>query len=180
MGTHEISVGCNGWSPASLVGAETLVRGVPLLVYSTHIPERPANAKSAEGSAAAFIAESVISKITAKNFIIMGDLNNLPGDAALNLIEGKGMRSAWSDLRLNDRILSTHLHIETGRESGLIDHLYFNKRSQAKTVKGGVIYNAFNPPFVDKEMSRSKTHWLQYGKPLSDHRPVWAVLRFGR
>ena len=69
MGTHEISVGCNGWSPASLVGAETLVRGVPLLVYSIHIPERPANAKSAEGSAAAFtglensLLENVVLKI---------------------------------------------------------------------------------------------------------------------
>ncbi|MEE3367740.1 MAG: endonuclease/exonuclease/phosphatase family protein [Planctomycetota bacterium] len=179
-GTHEISVECNGWNPASLVGAETVVHGVPLLVYSTHIPERPANVKSAAGSAAAFIADSVIPKISAKHFIIMGDLNNVPGDAALNLIEGKGMRSAWSDLRLNDRILSTHLHIETGRESGLIDHIYFNKRFQAKAVQGGVIYNAFNPPFVDKKMSRSKMHWLQYGKPLSDHRPVWAVLRFVR
>ena len=47
-------------------------------------------------------------------------------------------------------------------------------------ILGGVIYNAFNPPFVDKEVPRSRTHWLQYGKPLSDHRPVWAVLRFGR
>ena len=178
-GKHEVSVEGSGWSPATMVGAKTTVRGVSLLVYSTHIPERPTNAKSADGSAAAFIAKSIIPKIKAKNFVIAGDLNNVPGDPALNRLEGKGMRSAWSDLTLNDRLLSTHLHIETGKESGLIDHIYFNKSSGAKAVQGGVIYNAFNPPFIDKKMSWAKTHWVQYGKPLSDHRPVWAVLRFG-
>jgi maltose 6'-phosphate phosphatase len=177
-GTHEIAIKARGWSPASLVGAETVVRGVPILVYSTHIPGRPAFTDQADGSAAEFIADSVILKTTARNFVILGDLNNLTGDGPLKRIESKGMRSAWSDLNIDTTRLSTHIHIETGKESGVIDHIYFNEASGAKAIQGGIIYNAFNPPREDKEMPKYKVEWEQYGKPLSDHRPVWAVLRF--
>jgi endonuclease/exonuclease/phosphatase family metal-dependent hydrolase len=174
---HEIEMtGHEGWSPASLVGAETEVRGIPILVYSTHIPGRP----SAEGSAAEFIAHSVIPKATEKadNVVILGDLNNLPGDATLKLIDAAGMRSMWGDLGVDTTKLSTHQHIESGTESGVIDHIYFTGASKAQAIEGGVIYNAFNPSGADKEMSNYKADWKQYGKPLSDHRPVWAVLKF--
>ncbi len=174
---HEIEMaGHEGWSPASLVGAETVVRGSPILVYSTHLPGRP----SPEGSAAEFIAQSVIPKATEKveNLVILGDLNNLPGDATLKRIEAAGMRSMWGDLGVDTAKLSTHRHIESGAESGVIDHIFFTTASKAKAIEGGVLYNAFNPPGTDKEMPNYKAAWKQYGKPLSDHRPVWAVLEF--
>ena len=181
---HEVAIEAKGWSPASLVGAEIVVRGIPILVYSTHIPGRPAFTDAADGSAAEFIAESVIphawsiSKATGRNLVILGDLNNLPGDEPLRRIEGKGMRSIWDELNIHTPRLSTHLHIETGKESGVIDHIYYNKDSKARTIMGGIIYSAFNPPWEEKEMSNYKLEWEQYGKPLSDHRPVWAVLEF--
>ncbi len=174
---HEIALTSHeGWSPASLVGAETLVHGLPILVYSTHIPGRP----NAEGSAAEFISQSVIPQAQekAKNVVILGDLNNLPGDGALARIEAAGMRSLWADLGIATAKLSSHQHIESGRESGVIDHIYFSTASMAKATDGGVIYNAFNPPHADKEISKYQDAWKQYGKPLSDHRPVWAVLEF--
>ena len=88
------------------------------------------------------------------------------------------MRSTWADLGIDTTKVSSHQHIESGTESGVIDHIYFTTASMAKAMDGGIIYNAFNPPNADKEMSRYQADWKQYGKPLSDHRPVWAVLEF--
>jgi endonuclease/exonuclease/phosphatase family metal-dependent hydrolase len=171
---HEIEINAHGWTPASMVGADTVIRGLPVKVYSTHIPGRA----EADNSAAAFIAESVLpnSIQTSRHLILLGNLNNRPGEEPLCRIEGSGMRSMWMDLGLNTEHLSTHQHIETGKETGVIDHIYFDSPSNTRAVEGGVIYNAFNPPQAQKDMTRYKSEWNQYGKPLSDHRPVWAVL----
>ena len=175
--THEIELtGHKGWSPASLVGAETFIRGMPFLVYSTHIPGRP----NEDGSAAEFIAQSIIPNAheKAENVVILGDLNNLPGDGPLERIESAGMRSMWTDLGIDTTKLSSHLHIESGKESGVIDHIYYTSASKAEATDGGIIYSAFNAHDADKEMPNYKADWKQYGKPLSDHRPVWAVVEF--
>lgn len=173
---HEIKIEASGWSPASLVGAETVIRGKRLLIYSTHIPGRP----EVPGSAAAIIAKNVIPQALdrSKNVVILGDLNNRPGDTTLEQIEATGMRSMWADLALNTSRLSTHQHIESGNESGIIDHIYFSAQSRAKAIRGGIIYNAFNHPDADKTSPRYKTDWKTYGKPLSDHRPIWSELEF--
>ena len=173
---HEINIKADGWSPASLVGAETTIRGTSILVYSTHIPGRP----EPEGSAADVIAKSVIpsSQERAKNIVILGDLNNRPGEAPLKRIESTGMRSMWTDLNLDTTRLSTHQHIESGTESGVIDHIYYNETSKAKAIQGGIIYNAYNHPHADKATPRYKSDWEAFGKPLSDHRPIWAELEF--
>jgi endonuclease/exonuclease/phosphatase family metal-dependent hydrolase len=174
--SHEIEIKSDGWSPASLVGAETTIRGTPLLVYSTHIPGRP----EAEGSAVEVIAKSVIpsAQKRSENMVILGDLNNRPGEEPLKRIESTGMRSMWADLKLDTSRLSTHQHIESGRESGVIDHIYYSETSKAKAIQGGIIYNAYNHPDADKTTSRYKSDWEAYGKPLSDHRPIWAELEF--
>lgn len=177
---HEIEINSKGWSPSSVVGAKTTVRGIPILIYSTHIPGRPNFSDTAIGSAAEFIAETVIPKAMkqAKNIVLLGDLNNWLGDAPLNRIESSGMRSMWNDLDIDTTRLSTHRHIESGTESGVIDHIYYNASSEARAIRGGVIYNAFNPHDEDLEMNRYQTEWKNYGKPLSDHRPVWAELNY--
>jgi len=72
--------------------------------------------------------------------------------------------------------LNPQQHIETGRESGVIDHIYYDSITHTRVLEGGVIYNAFNAPHIQKDMSRYQSEWKQYGKPLSDHRPVWSVL----
>ena len=173
---HEIAIKAEGWSPASLVGAETTIRGTPILVYSTHIPGRP----EPEGSAADVIAKSVIpsSQERSKNIVLLGDLNNRPGEAPLERIESTGMRSMWTDLHLDTTRLSTHQHIESGRESGVIDHILYSETSKAKAIQGGIIYNAYNHPDADKATPRYKPDWEAYGKPLSDHRPIWTELEF--
>lgn len=175
---HEIRIEAKGWSPASVVGAASIVRGIPILVYATHIPGRPHFTDTADGSAAKFLANSVIPQSKAANLVILGDLNSHLGDAPLKQIEAAGMRSTWADLGIDTTRLSTHKHIESGTESGVIDHIYFNAASRAKAIEGGVIQNAFNPIREDKQMSRYRAEWKVYGKPLSDHRPVWSVLAF--
>lgn len=177
---HEVEINGVGWAPASLVGAETFVGNVPILVYSTHIPGRPAFTDTAEGSAAAFIADSVLPKATSSraNLVLLGDLNNLLGDEPLNRIEAKGVRSIWRDLGIDTTRLSTHQHIESGSESGVIDHIYFTGDSKVRAIQGGVIYDSFNAFSTDKTMPNYKIEWEHYGKPLSDHRPVWGVIEF--
>jgi endonuclease/exonuclease/phosphatase family metal-dependent hydrolase len=177
---HEIEINSKGWSPSSVVGAQTRVRGVPLLVYSTHIPGRPNITKTSEGSAAEIIADTVVPSAaeTTDNIVLLGDLNSWPGDGPLNRIESGGMRSMWPDLNIDTTRLSTHRNIESGTESGVIDHIYYNSSSGARAIRGGIIYNAFNPPDENREMDRYQTQWEHYGKPLSDHRPVWAELEY--
>jgi endonuclease/exonuclease/phosphatase family metal-dependent hydrolase len=175
---HEIEINAEGWAPASMVGAETEIYGLKLLVYSLHIPGRPYFNDKADSSAAEFIANTVIPGIDAEQFILMGDLNNSLGDAPLNLLENKGLRSTWSDLDIDLQEESTHQHIETGTESGVIDHIYYNRNSLVQVVDGGIIKDAMNPADEDKPMPRYRTEWEKYGKPLSDHRPVWAELSY--
>jgi len=120
---------------------------------------------------------SFLSNLAAQNLILMGDLNSLTGDNAHQRLEGFGFRSTWSELDIDTKRLSTHKHIESGKESGVIDHIFF-KVKEGKTVDGGIIYNAFNPPDENKRMPRYRSDWEQYGKPLSDHRPI--TVRSGR
>lgn len=178
-GLHEVEIQpAQGWKPASAVAARTTVHGVPLLVYSTHIPGRPHVSESSEGSAAASLATAIQSRIAADNVILLGDLNNLPGDAPLNLLDAIGMRSMWTDLAIDTARLSTHKHIESGSESGVIDHIYYGGPWSVRAVEGGVIHDAFNPVDEDKPMDVYRAEWDEYSKPLSDHRPVRAVLGF--
>ncbi len=174
--TKEIEIKAAGWSPASLVSAQTTIRGTPVLAYSTHIPGRP----ELTDSAAEFIARSVLpeSQERSKNIVLLGDLNNHLGDPPLQGIESAGMKSTWEDLKTKTTILSSHQHIESGRESGVIDHIYFTKSSAARVTQGGIIYNAYNDPNAIMSTTRYRPQWHAYGKPLSDHRPVWAELEF--
>ena len=171
---HEIEINAAGWAPASMVGAETKIQGLKFLIYSLHIPGRPYFTDTASGSAAEFIANEVIPEIDNERFIIAGDFNNHIGDAPLNLIEEKGLRSTWVELDIDPQEKSTHQHIETGTESGVIDHIYYNISMVYRVLDGGIIYDAMNPPDEDKPMQRYRKEWEHYGKPLSDHRPIWA------
>lgn len=171
---HEIEIYAAGWSPASMVGAEAEIQGLKFLIYSLHIPGRPYFTDTASGSAAEFIANVVIPEIDNERFIIVGDFNNHVGDAPLNLIEEKGLLSTWTDLNIDLHEKSTHQHIETGTESGIIDHIYYNISSVYRVLDGGIIYDAVNPADEDKPMPRYRKEWEHYGKPLSDHRPIWA------
>ena len=171
----EIIINAKGWKPASLVSAKTNIKGVPLMLYSTHIPGQP----EVQKSAAVYIAENVIRGSMHDNLIILGDLNNQLDKGALKSIKTVGMKSIWKELAIDTAKISTHKHIETGNETGVIDHIFFRSRTYAVEVtNGGIIDSAYNSPEEEIQMTRYKTEWLKYGKPLSDHRPIWAEFFF--
>ena len=75
-------------------------------------------------SAAGFIAENIIKTSNDENLIILGDLNNKPKKGALKAFYAAGMKSIWNELKINKSMNSTHKHIESGKESGIIDHIF--------------------------------------------------------
>lgn len=47
-----------------------------------------------------------------------------------------------------------------------------------KVYDGGIITDAKNPLEEDIPMPRYRVEWGKYGKPLSDHRPIWISLKW--
>jgi endonuclease/exonuclease/phosphatase family metal-dependent hydrolase len=171
----EVAFDSKGWKPASVVTARTNIKGVPLTLYSTHIPGQP----DVENSAASFISKEMLSDPHDDNLFVMGDFNNLLFEGALKAFKEAGMKSIWHGLSINTDSISTHRHIESGNESGVIDHIFYRStKNKVKVTNGGVIEKAYNSAEEEIEMDRYKKEWLKYGKPLSDHRPIWAEFTF--
>ena len=171
----EVAFDSKGWMPASVVTAKTNIKGVPLKLYSTHIPGQP----DVENSAASFISKEMLSDPHDDNLFVMGDFNNLLFEGALKAFKEAGMKSIWHGLSINTDSISTHRHIESGNESGVIDHIFYRStKIKVKVTNGGVIEKAYNSAEQEIEMDRYKKEWLKYGKPLSDHRPIWAEFTF--
>ena len=171
----EVAFDSKGWKPASVVTARTNIKGVPLTLYSTHIPGQP----DVENSAASFIAKKMLSNSHDDNLFVFGDFNNLLFEGALKAFKEARMKSIWHGLSINTDSISTHRHIESGNESGVIDHIFYRStKIKVKVTNGGVIEKAYNSAEEEIEMDRYKKEWLKYGKPLSDHRPIWAEFTF--
>ena len=171
----EVAFDSKGWKPASVVTARTNIKGVLLTLYSTHIPGQP----DVENSAASFIAKKMLSNSHDDNLFVLGDFNNLLFEGALKAFKEAGMKSIWHGLSINTDSISTHRHIESGNESGVIDHIFYRStKNKVKVTNGGVIEKAYNSAEQEIEMDRYKKEWLKYGKPLSDHRPIWAEFTF--
>jgi endonuclease/exonuclease/phosphatase family metal-dependent hydrolase len=171
----EVVINPKGWKPASVVFARTNIKGVPLTLYSTHIPGQPV----VEKSAASFIAKNMLSDSVNENLFVLGDFNNLLYGGALKAFKEAGMKSIWHGLSIDTANISTHRHIESGNESGVIDHIFYrSKEFKVQVTNGGIIETAFNSSEEEIDMSRYKKEWLKYGKPLSDHRPIWAEFTF--
>ena len=171
----EVAFDSKGWKPASVVTARTNIKGVPLTLYSTHIPGQP----DVENSAASFISKKMLSDPHDDNLFVLGDFNNLLFEGALKAFKEAGMKSIWHGLSINTDSISTHRHIESGNESGVIDHIFYRStKNKVKVTNGGVIEKAYNFAKEEIEMDRYKKEWLKYGKPLSDHRPIWAEFTF--
>ena len=171
----EVVINAKGWKPASLVSAKANIRGVPLTIYSTHIPGQ----LEVEESAAAFIAENLISSSVSDNLFILGDFNNHLNEGALKSFNKIGVKSIWEELPIDTVKISTHKHIESGNESGVIDHIFFKTKTlKVSVTRGGIINSAHNNPEAEFQMNRYKKEWVKYGKPLSDHRPIWAEFMF--
>ena len=112
----EVAFDSKGWKPASVVTARTNIKGVPLTLYSTHIPGQP----DVENSAASFISKKMLSDPHDDNLFVLGDFNNLLFEGALKAFKEAGMKSIWHGLSINTDSISTHRHIESGNELSLI------------------------------------------------------------
>lgn len=175
---HEIEINAEGWSPSSMVGSETIIQGKKLLIYSLHIPGRPYFTDKVHGSAAEYITRDILPEIKNERVVIMGDLNSHIGDGPMNLFEKLGYQSTWIDLNIDVKQKSTHQHIESGTQSGVLDHILYYSKVKVEVIDGAIINDAYNPPNEEKSMPRYYEDWKKYGKPLSDHRPIWASINW--
>ena len=143
-----------GWNPASVVRAKTEIDGVLIAFYSLHI----AGSKRGEGHAYK-LATEVLPKETSGRVIVVGDYNNNIGDAAMDAIEGVGLRPTWQDLKIDVSSAFTYNALNPQKNHGVIDHILYNTASGARATDGAII---------------------ELAKPLSDHKPIWAEITFPR
>ena len=159
--TREIEPQGVGWWPCTLVGAQTTAHGVPITVYSLHVPgsahKTDEIAPDPTGSRAGYIAGTIVPAEPCPQLIMMGDYNDRLASGNLDLMEAAGMRSTWSDLDLDLSGCFTFSRRGLGLEhAGVIDHIFYRTAGGTRAVDGGII---------------------ELQPPLADHKPIWAELR---
>jgi maltose 6'-phosphate phosphatase len=142
------------YNPASVVRAVTEIDGVSIAFYSLHICKSDATNGHAHS-----LATKVLPKEKTNRVIVVGDFNNIIGDAAMNTVEGAGFRPTWKDLQIDVSKEFTYNAQNPQKNLGVIDHILYNTSAGAKVTDGGII---------------------ELEKPLSDHKPVWAEIVFPR
>jgi len=150
---HELSVERRrSWNPSSVVRAVTQIDGIPISFYSLHI------CRSGKSDGHAYkIAKEVLPKDKIDRVILLGDFNNQMGDDAIRTIEEAGMRATWADLKIDVSKEFTYNALDSKKNHGVIDHIFYNTGSRASARDGGII---------------------ELKKALSDHKPVWAEIAF--
>ncbi len=133
---------------ASAVRATTEISGLKVSVYSLHTPGAPHYKQT-------LINSPILRNDPSGVIIVMGDFNEKlygKGDSAMRSF---GFIPTWKILNID--VKKRRTYDATGKEpnEGVIDHIYL-KGENIRVVDGGII-----------EME----------KPLSDHCPIWAVLR---
>ena len=141
-----------GWNPASVVRAETKINGIALTFYSLHI----CRSKAGNGHSRVLVKD-VLAKEKSERVILAGDFNSRIGDPDCNTIMSAGMKPTWEDLEIDLGANFTWNALDTSKKNGVIDHIFYNTSSKGRAVYGGII---------------------ELGKPLSDHKPVWAEIEF--
>lgn len=142
------------WNPASVVQAITQIDGIPISFYSLHICRSTDSDKTGHANR---LANEVLPKDKTDRIIVLGDFNNEMGDNALQAIEKAGMRATWEDLKIDVSKEFTYNALDPKKNSGVIDHIFYNNLPRTKVIDGGII---------------------ELKKPLSDHKPVWAEITF--
>lgn len=153
-GNEEHLLTGRGWSPASVVRAVTKIDGVSFAFYSLHICK-----SGATDGHAHHLAIKVLPKEITKRVIVVGDFNNIIGDAAMKTVEGAGFRPTWNDLKIDLSKEFTYNAQDPKKNLGVIDHILHNTSAGGKATEGGII---------------------ELEKPLSDHKPIWAEIVFPR
>jgi endonuclease/exonuclease/phosphatase family metal-dependent hydrolase len=150
--TQEFRLDGGNWNPASVVRAETTIRGTSIAFMSLHISGSDGKVGHAPN-----LVKDVLSKENADRFIVVGDFNNRVGERAIDIIQQVGMTITWTDLDLDVAGLNTYNALKPEQKGGVIDHIFYNTASRGKTTGGSII---------------------ELKKPLSDHKPVWAEITF--
>lgn len=141
-----------GWNPASVVKAETTIRGIRIAFYSLHIC-----ASGKDDGHAHLLSTQILPNEKTKRIIVVGDFNNKITDPAITTIMDSGMTPTWKDLKLDLTRQFTWNVLNPEQNAGVIDHIFYNASSGARAIDGGII---------------------ELEKPLSDHKPIWAKIAF--
>ena len=150
--TEEFPIKGRGWNPCSVVKGTTDVRGVKLNFYSLHICE--SHNDKGHGY---YLASEILSRDKSKNIIVVGDFNNHLNDYPMQQLDKAGFRAAWEDVKIHLTAKWTWNAFTPKGETGVIDHILYNKSSGAKATQAEVI-----------EME----------KHISDHKAVRAEITF--
>ena len=152
-GTNEFTLTGSGWNPASAVRATTRIDGNSVAFYSLHISGN----NGSTNSHAYKLATQVLPQETADRVIVVGDFNNRMGDYNINAIENAGFEAIWTDLNIDVTQEKTYDAQDPNTSHGVIDHIFYNTSASPTVADGGII---------------------EEDNPLSDHKPIWAVIAF--
>lgn len=146
----------DGWNPASIVWAETVISGVTIGLGSLHICENKPDlhGRLARGHSSALL--EFLNQVRTDRLIIMGDFNNRIGDPSLELLRSASVRSVWPELKADVENAFTYSAVSSER-LGVIDHIMIGKTHLARAIAGGIVE-------------------LQH--PVADHKPIWAEIEF--
>ncbi len=129
--------------------AKTVIDGREIAIYSLHFPFGVGASAKMEDFAK-YIEDVQNDEIT----IVMGDYNFTTSSPDYKMYIDAGLQPSWIDLNIDVSGLDTWNAIDRSKIEGVIDHIMYNPL-KVKAVDGQII-----------EMKN----------PLSDHKPVWALL----
>lgn len=143
--------------------ALTKINGKEIAVYSVHFPfgwRDQAHIDETTGKITAFV-NYLKEKQADQISVIMGDFNFIPSNPDKNsmyyeMFVDIGLEVSWRELGIDVTKQNTHNAFEPEDEGNgnVIDHIMYNPQ-KVKALDGGII---------------------EMVKPLSDHKPVWALL----
>lgn len=148
---EEIALKGAGWSPSTAVVADVRIsKNNYVKVFSIHVPSGEGNPNNSKANDLAKIISEKFP--TEKRMIIAGDFNDIHMTAPMKDLYSIGFKDAWS---VSQKDLSKKTSYPSYQRPGyIIDHLLF-KGLKAKEAE-----------IIEKE-----------GKPLSDHKAVWAIFK---
>ncbi|MBT3605387.1 MAG: endonuclease/exonuclease/phosphatase family protein [Candidatus Latescibacteria bacterium] len=143
--------------------AITKVKGIAIAIHSVHFPKGwrdQAHIDETTGKITAFI-DNLKKRPAEEIAVVMGDFNFVPSSPDSSSMYHKmfidiGLDMSWTDLKIDatNRNTSRVFKSERERIGHVIDHIMYNPE-KVKAVDGEII---------------------ELEKPLSDHKPVWALL----
>ncbi len=147
----------------SATKALTKINGKEIAVYSVHFPfgwRDQAHIDETTGKITAFV-NYLKEKQTEEVSVVMGDFNFIPSSPDKNsmyyeMFVDIGLDASWRELGIDVTQQNTHNAFEPEDEGNgnVIDHIMYNPQ-KVKALDGGI---------------------MEMLKPLSDHKPVWALL----